>query len=119
MAGYHRCCGASPVTGEGHDAVASGPDAHTLVLVSISRPPVPSRKQSFWLAQLRQDAWATIPTVARDAGPAIGDDTSSGFLDFMDGGVQPVHDVDIAVGIHLQRVQVIRCRSVAGPPSPL
>jgi hypothetical protein len=52
------------------------------------------------------------PTVAIAALVPTGDgrDDASHGIDAADGSVQPVHDIDIPVRIHLQRVQVIQRR---------
>src|SRR5207245_10088310 len=62
------------------------------------------------LPQLGQDAGAAVTTVAWFAGPSRRGDDARGGIDFADGGVQPVYDVDIAVGVDLERVQIVQGR---------
>src|SRR5262249_54156341 len=63
----------------------------------------------------RQYAGATVATVPWDTSPGHRGDNTGGSIDFADSGIQPVHDVDIPVDIHIERVQVIqrRCRGRA------
>src|SRR4029453_7873003 len=73
------------------------------------------------LPELSRDAGAAVAAVARLAGPSHRGDDARGGIDFADGGVQPVDDVDIAVGVDLERIQVIQgclgCRAaIAGVP---
>ena len=62
------------------------------------------------LPQLRQHTGATVATVPWDTSPGHRGDDTGGGIDFADSGIQPVHDVDVPVGIHIERVQVIQCR---------
>src|SRR5262249_4159812 len=62
------------------------------------------------LPQLGQHPGAAIAAVARFTGSRHRGDDPAGGIDLADGGVQPVHDVDVAVGVDLERVQVVEGR---------
>jgi hypothetical protein len=53
------------------------------------------------LAQLGACPRTTIATRPRLAGPGHGRDDACGRLDLPDDCIQPVHDVDVAVGVDL------------------
>src|SRR5438552_2749880 len=51
-----------------------------------------------------------VAPVARFAGSGHGGNDARRGIDFPHGGVQPVYDVDVTVGIDLERVQVVQGR---------
>src|SRR3989441_1007234 len=101
-----------PITGEGrNDAASQIQTAYPLVLnVRDEQAAFPIQEAIVRLPQLGQDAGPAVATVARFAGPSRRGDDARGGIDFADGGVQPVYDVDIAVGIDLERVQIVQGR---------
>src|SRR5262245_20617431 len=66
------------------------------------------------LAQLGQDSWAAVASVARLAGAGDRGDDARARIDLADRGVQPVDDVDVAVGIDLKRIEVVQGRGGCG-----
>src|SRR5262249_25776508 len=56
-----------------------------------------------------------IAGVARGTRPGHGGDDACGGVDFTDGGVQPVGDVDVAVGVYVQRVGLVERRPCGRP----
>src|SRR5262245_4088800 len=70
------------------------------------------------LSQLCPGSRAAVAPVARFAGADDrGDDARAG-IDLADSGVQPVDDVDVAVGIDLERIQVVQARGGCGAAVP-
>src|SRR5215471_18105782 len=66
------------------------------------------------LAQLGPGSRAAVASVARFAGAGDrGDDARAG-VDLANGGVQAVDDVDVTVGIDLERIQVVQGRGDRG-----
>src|SRR5439155_4351098 len=110
-----------PVASEGRDdAGLQVQAAYALVLnIRDEQAAFAIQEAIVWLPQLRQHAGTTVATVAWNASPDHRGDDTGGGIDFADSGVQPVHDVDIPVDVHIKRVQVVqrrcRCRAtVAG-----
>src|SRR2546425_12516240 len=103
-----------PITGEGRDDTGlQVQTAYPLVLnIRDEQAAFAIQEAIVRLPQLGQDAGAAVPGVARFARPRHRGDDTAGGIDFADGGVQPVDDVDIAVGIDLERVQIIQGRRV-------
>src|SRR5262245_243585 len=66
------------------------------------------------LAQLGAGSRAAVASVARFAGADDRGDAARAGIDLADSGVQPVDDVDVAVGIDLERIQVVQGRGDCG-----
>src|SRR5262249_47531437 len=106
-----------PGPGEGGDDARThiqAPD--TLVLyIGNEESPTTVEKAVVRLPQLRLRAWSGIAGVAWCPRPGHGSDDTCGGVDFTDGSVQPVDDVDVAVGVYLQRVGLVERRPCGRP----
>src|SRR5262249_2622750 len=96
------------------------PDA--LVLdIGNEESPATIEKAVVRLPQLRLWAWSAIAGVAWGSRPGHGGDDPGSGGDFTDSGIQPVDDVDVTVGVYLQRVGLVQRRlcgwtTIAGVP---
>src|SRR5262245_6488424 len=101
-----------PIASEGRDdACLQVQAAYALILnIRDEQAAFAIQEAIVGLLQLRQHAGAAISTVPWDASPSHRGDDTGGSIDFADGGIQPVHNVDVSVGIHVERVQVIQRR---------
>src|SRR5437773_2794157 len=100
------------IAGEGrHDAGLQIETAYPLILnIRDEQAAFTVQETIVRLPQLGQDPGAAVAAVARLARASHRGDDARGGFDFTDGGVQPVDDVDIAVGVDLERIQVIQGR---------
>src|SRR5262249_31581732 len=72
--------------------------------------PTTIKKAVVRLPQLRAWAWSTVATRPWLPGAGHRGDDPGGGVDFTDDGVQTVDDIDVAVGVYLQRVGLVqRC----------
>src|SRR5262249_1190315 len=106
-----------PIASEGRDDAGLQVQAAYALILNIRNEQATFAVQEaiVRLPQLRQYAGATVATVPWDTSPGHRGDNTGGSIDFADSGIQPVHDVDIPVDIHIERIQVIqrRCRGRA------
>jgi hypothetical protein len=68
----------------------------------MSNPPLAVQEAIVWLAQLGPDSRAAVASVAWFAGADDRGDDARACIDLADSGVQPVDDIDVAIGIDLE-----------------